>query len=97
MLNKLIDRDDRLKALDVDVLARTLFGEARGEYERLDGGISSLISVGNVILNRLGLPERFGKSIQEVCQHPCQFSCWNKKDPNYSIITSVQKKTKPSI
>ena len=38
---------------DIHILARTIYGEARGEYYRLDGGLSSLIAIGNVVKNRL--------------------------------------------
>ena len=75
---------------DVDVLARTIYGEARGEYFRPDGGVSSLVCVANVICNRAAQPKRYGKSIAEVCQRPYQFSCWRKNDPNYVIITRMQ-------
>jgi hypothetical protein len=41
-------------------------------------------------MNRLKSPQRFGKTIPEVCLKPYQFSCWNKKDPNYSVISSIK-------
>jgi N-acetylmuramoyl-L-alanine amidase len=74
---------------DIDILARTLYGEARGEYFRPDGGISSLIAIGNVIINRLRNPKRYGIGIQGVCQKAYQFSCWNRQDPNRVIIEAV--------
>jgi hypothetical protein len=37
------------KTSKVDILARTIYGEARGEYGHVEGSISALISVGNVI------------------------------------------------
>lgn len=72
----------------VDVLARTIYGEARGEGEQ------GMIAVANVILNRVkaamaGKSRWWGKDIAGVCKCPAQFSCWNKSDPNCKIITSV--------
>lgn len=75
------------KSDDIDILARTIFGEARGEYEHVEGGISALIGVGNVVMNRVKAQKsHYGKSIQEVCQKPFQFSCWNVGDPNRSLL-----------
>lgn len=71
---------------EIDILARTIFGEARGEYESPEGGIASLIAVGNVVMNRLKVNGRYGRSIQEVCLKPWQFSCWNEGDPNRAIL-----------
>ena len=71
---------------DIDVLARTIYGEARGEFFRADGGIASLIAVANVVMNRLNQRTWFGDSITGVCLKPWQFSCWNKNDPNYSLL-----------
>ncbi len=39
-------------------LARTLYGEARGEYHRQDGGILAFYAVAHVILNRLKEPTK---------------------------------------
>ncbi len=80
-----------MKELEIDVVARTIFGEARGEYYRPDGGISALISVANVMRNRLEGSKRFGKTYQEVCRKPYQFSCWNPRDPNAHLVARIQK------
>lgn len=75
---------------DIDVLARTIYGEARGEYSRADGGLAALIAVGNVVMNRFTHPrQRYGKSVTEICQRPYQFSCWNARDPNRLLIEAV--------
>lgn len=71
---------------DRQILAKTIYGEARGEYSRLNGGLSSLIAVGNVVMNRFK-SGRFGATIGEVCQRPWQFSCWNRTDVNYALLT----------
>lgn len=69
-----------------DILARTIYGEARGEYEGLEGGIASLMAIGNVVMNRVCAQSWYGQTIAEVCQKPWQFSCWNEGDPNRVII-----------
>lgn len=75
-----------MKTDEIDILARTIYGEARGEYEGFEGGISALIAVGNVVMNRLKARSWYGQSIEEICQKPWQFSCWNKEDPNRAIL-----------
>jgi N-acetylmuramoyl-L-alanine amidase len=69
---------------DLNILARTLYGEARGEYRA--SGPASLIAVANVIMNRLKKGKRFGKTVTEVCLKPKQFSCWNENDPNFALL-----------
>lgn len=76
---------------DIEILARTIYGEARGEYFRNDGGISSLVCVANVIVNRSKNPKRYGESIAKICKHPYQFSCWNRNDPNCVIVSKIQR------
>ncbi len=69
---------------DLDIVARTLYGEARGEYAQ--AGPAALIAVANVIVNRLKKGERYGKTLTEVCLKHRQFSCWNAGDPNRPLI-----------
>jgi spore germination cell wall hydrolase CwlJ-like protein len=72
---------------DVQILARTIYGEARGEYQQPNGGLSALMAVANVVMNRVKQKTWYGQTIIEVCQKPYQFSCWNIHDPNYELIT----------
>lgn len=72
---------------DLDTLARTLWGEARGE------GLHGMIAVGWTIRNRVetdlnkdGKPDWWGEGYTGVCRAPYQFSCWNKNDPNYPSL-----------
>ena len=74
------------KLYDIEVLAQTIYGESRGEWNYLEGGLSPLIAVGNVVVNRLRQQTWYGKSIEEVCRKPQQFSCWNKGDKNLQAI-----------
>lgn len=80
---------------DLDVLARTIFGEARCEYGYSQGGMASLIAVGNVIMNRSKSPKRFGRTLKEVCLRPWQFSCWNENDPVRKTIEGVGPQADP--
>lgn len=61
---------------DIDTMARTIYGEARGESQ--DGKLA----VAHVIRNRAERGGWWGASIEDVCRHPWQFSCWNENDPN---------------
>jgi spore germination cell wall hydrolase CwlJ-like protein len=56
-------------------LARTLWGEARGE------GRAGMEAVAAVIVNRAQSP-RWPDSIAAVCKQPWQFSAWNDGNPN---------------
>lgn len=62
---------------DADVLARTIWAEARGE------GQCGMEAVACVIMNRVNSGiSWWGKTIITVCLKPWQFSCWNNDDPN---------------
>lgn len=77
----------------LDVMARTIWGEARGESHQ------GRIAVGWVIRNRAemdlhndGMPDWWGEGIVGVCKRPGQFSCWNKSDVNRAKLLSVTPK-----
>ncbi len=72
---------------DVNILARTIYGEARGEYRLC--GLAPLMAVANVVMNRVRLRTWFGATVGEVCQKPWQFSCWNDNDPNAKVIANL--------
>lgn len=69
----------------LDVLARTIYGEARGET------LGGKIAVAHVILNRARDPgpDWWGDSITQVCHKPKQFSCWNPEDPNRAVMEAA--------
>jgi spore germination cell wall hydrolase CwlJ-like protein len=76
--------------LEIDTLARTLWGEARGE------GMTGMQAVACVILNRVAVARRmggywWGNDVIQVCQKPYQFSCWNRQDANYPKLVSVRQ------
>lgn len=87
--------DEKARAFNeriaIDVLARTLWGEARGE------GTNGMEAVACVVLNRVAIAEKkegfwWGNNIIQVCQKPYQFSCWNRADPNFRKLQAVDSK-----
>nr|DAT27683.1 MAG TPA: Cell Wall Hydrolase [Caudoviricetes sp.] len=77
---------------DIEVLARTIYGEARGEKQE------GRIAVANVVMNRLLKKKQAGYEIVRgqrlagvaaTCLKPFQFSCWLKDDPNLEVIKKV--------
>lgn len=64
-------------ATEADVLARTMYGEARSE------GARGMQAVANVVMNRVRISENaagrqaWGETVREVCQAPAQFSTWS--------------------
>lgn len=76
-----------------DTMARTLYGEARGELVRGKEAVAA------VIINRVRRARQrggywWGTTAEEVCLRPWQFSCWNESDPNLEKIRSVGKDNK---
>lgn len=72
---------------DRDILARTLWGEARGE------GFDGQIAVAWTIRNRVfdGKDKSWwGEGYAGVCLKPWQFSCWNQNDPNYAYLSGAK-------
>lgn len=79
------------RELEIDTLARTIFGEARGEP------VAGMEAVANVVQNRVKIAQKkgrywWGNNIIGVCQKPYQFSCWNKNDPSYKRLLEVTDK-----
>lgn len=69
---------------DLNVLAQTIWGEARQE------GTKGMIAVGNVIKNRAEANKKmFGQGIRGVALKPKQFSCWNEGDPNREKLKDI--------
>ena len=67
---------------DVLTLARTLYGEARGE------GRAGMEAVASVVMNRVR-SARYPDSVSAVCLQRMQFSCWNPNDPNRKKIVRL--------
>lgn len=69
---------------DLQIAARTLWAEARGEPE--DGQRA----VAHVIVNRLR-SNRWGPTLASVCVWDRQFSSWNNTDPNRTMLVSLSE------
>ena len=73
----------------VDVLARTIYGEARGESVRGKEAVAA------VVMNRVRRAQNrggaywWGAGVEAVCRKPWQFSCWNPNDPNREKLDAV--------
>jgi len=77
-----------INEMAVDTLARTIWGEARGEPQK------GMEAVAAVVLNRVAHARKkggywWGDTIIGVCQKPYQFSCWNRSDPSYRKLIAV--------
>lgn len=69
---------------DLEILARTVYGEARGE------SFEGQVAVARVMVNRWKAKKWFsGATIAETCQKPQQFSCWNANDPNRAKLLAA--------
>src|SRR5258708_99434 len=61
---------------DLEIVARTVWGEARGE------GVDGWVAVASVIKNRAAHPGWWGRDFKSVCLKRAQFSSWNIDDRN---------------
>jgi spore germination cell wall hydrolase CwlJ-like protein len=72
---------------EIDILARTLWGEARGESQ------AGMEAVAWTIRNRVfdgKAKSWWGEGYAGVCQKPWQFSCWNANDPNSPYLKGAK-------
>ncbi|CAF0741973.1 unnamed protein product [Rotaria sordida] len=73
---------------EIDVLTRTVYGEARGET------IDGQAAVAWVIQNRAAKGRTYmGKTIKDVCLKPNQFSCWNSNNVNRKLLLNLNTKS----
>lgn len=68
---------------DLDTLARTIYGEARGEPAE------GQLAVGLVVCRRWRNARARGR-LADVCRRPWQFSCWNADDPNRARVLAAE-------
>lgn len=64
---------------DLDIMARTLFGESA------PGDIEDATLIASVIFTRI-IKRQWPDTASAVCLQPWQFSCWNPGDPNRERI-----------
>lgn len=77
--------DQAEQALALDTLARTMWGEARGEPDARAG----MGAVAHVVINRVAARSWWGRDVTAVCRKHAQFSCWNAGDPNLPQLRAV--------
>ena len=77
-------RDRAWGLSDADVLAKTLWGEARGE------GLAGMQAVAAVIVNRVK-SRRYPNTVKGVCLQPWQFSMWNPDDHNGEAAMKMRR------
>lgn len=70
------------KDAEIDILARTIWGEARNQQRR------GMEAVAQVILNRVAA-RRWPNDIVGVVKQAFQFSVWNARDPNRPKMLAV--------
>jgi hypothetical protein len=70
---------------DLDVMARTIWGEARGE------SFNGKVGVAWVIRNRMAKSPKYNwpATLKGVCHQMYQFSCWNPGDANLYKLKTV--------
>jgi len=68
---------------EAQLMALTIYGEARGESRE------GKIAVGSVILERVDNRDWDGKTLHEVCLMPWQFSCFLPGDPNFKALKLI--------
>ena len=82
-MTKHFDMTNMIDDRALDILARTVWGEARGEPQ------AGQIAVAYVAKNRARRPCWWGHDIISVCQARDQFSCWRPTDPNRPKLLGV--------
>ncbi|MBM3534868.1 MAG: cell wall hydrolase [Alphaproteobacteria bacterium] len=97
--------NDVTRPADVDTLARTIYGEARGE------ATAGMEAVASVIMNRAREAKATLARHPGLARHPLygdgspalacvaklQFSCWNKNDPNREKLLAVDEDDKTFV
>ena len=75
---------------DFDLLARTLWGEARGEGRLGMEAVACVVLARQaVVLKKPARRRQFGgPDVASICRAPLQFSCWNSSDPNFKWLTA---------
>ena len=74
---------------EVELIAKTIWGEGRGE------SYQGKVAIGNVIVNRYKISKAtrksdwWGNTIEQIILHPYQFSCHNHNDPNKAKIAKL--------
>lgn len=73
------------KVKEMELFARTIYGEARGE------GLIGMVAVAWAIMNRANSGRWYGGSLTQVILRPFQFSLWNHPDANYKATIAADE------
>jgi hypothetical protein len=77
---------------DVEVMAKTVYGEARGESLEVQAAVAWCIVTRVIAARRLpGQFARWGSVPAEVCLKRFQFSCWLPGDPNLPMLRDARQ------
>lgn len=79
---------------DLQVLAATIYGEARGEDFFGQQAVASVVRNRVLVARQTGRKQFGDGSYHSCCLVPWQFSCWNHNDPNRSKLLTLDF-TKP--
>jgi len=76
---------------DVDIMGRTIWGEARGETAEGQTAVAWVIrnraERAQFAAHQHGMPG----AVAFVCLRPYQFSCWNESDPNRVLCLTLPR------
>lgn len=71
---------------ELDLMARTLWGEARSQSDR------EIEAIAHVIVNRVESP-RWPATFAGVIKEPFQFTVWNEGDPNRPLMVRLRSES----
>lgn len=74
------------KQKELTLLTMCIYGEARSEPYQ------GKLAIASVVMNRVSLGGWYGNSVKEVLLKPYQFSCFNRRDPNFPKLFKPQQK-----
>lgn len=91
-INQVPEKELYYQSLEIDTLARTIWGEA-GEHGRKE-----MEALACLILNRVQVSKAkgsywWGNNIIQVCQKPYQFSCWNRSSYKFRDLLNTDETT----
>ena len=70
---------------NITLLARLIYGEARGESKEIKQAIA------DSVVNRTRKNKWWGSSLREVILMPKQYCCFKEDDPNFKVLKDPQR------
>ena len=81
-----IETADTIQFEDKQIIARTAWGEARSL------GVVGMTATLCTLQNRLTSGVTWwGQTLRQICLEPCQYSCWNRNDPNRPKLIALDE------